>query len=198
MDKEYPKSATNGVTMRSWPISILYHNCNSEYVIRGTIKQGNVTHYNNDALYSAVFVNLLIHKLINGIGLSLAIKESIRSIKSHISSELLEALEGGYKKEYEDLKGGSGWIVDTMNVVMWSILNTKNFKDAIIMAANVRGDTDTNASITGSIAGALYGYSKIPENWLDIMNMENPYNVWSKGLINVDTFKDILGTLSKC
>ena len=58
-------------------------------------------------------------------------------------------------KKYKSLNGGTGWIVHTMSVVMWSIRNTDSFPTAIIRAANVMGDYDTNASITGAIAGAL-------------------------------------------
>jgi ADP-ribosyl-[dinitrogen reductase] hydrolase len=34
------------------------------------------------------------------------------------------------------------------------------------MAANLGEDADTTAAITGQLAGALYGASGIPENWV--------------------------------
>jgi ADP-ribosylglycohydrolase len=35
-----------------------------------------------------------------------------------------------------------------------------------LTAANLGGDADTTAAIAGQLAGAVYGYSGIPEPWL--------------------------------
>ena len=36
-----------------------------------------------------------------------------------------------------------------------------------MLAANLAGDADTVAAVTGQIAGALYGASAVPARWLD-------------------------------
>jgi ADP-ribosylglycohydrolase len=36
----------------------------------------------------------------------------------------------------------------------------------VLKAVNLGGDTDTIAAIAGGLAGALYGYESIPEEWL--------------------------------
>ncbi len=48
---------------------------------------------------------------------------------------------------------------------MWSVWNTDNFRDAILLAANLADDADSVAATAGQIAGALYGYSGIPQEW---------------------------------
>lgn len=56
----------------------------------------------------------------------------------------------------------------TLEGVLWSLLKTDNFKDAVLMASNL-GDTlqaERIAAITGQIAGALYGKNNIPQEWL--------------------------------
>lgn len=35
----------------------------------------------------------------------------------------------------------------------------------VLKSVNLGDDTDTVAAITGGLAGALYGYDAIPENW---------------------------------
>lgn len=52
-------------------------------------------------------------------------------------------------------------------IAIYSILHTKTYEDAVRMAVNFGYDTDTNAAITGSIAGAMYGQDQIPERWLN-------------------------------
>jgi ADP-ribosyl-[dinitrogen reductase] hydrolase len=43
---------------------------------------------------------------------------------------------------------------------------TENYRDAVLLAANLGDDADTTAAITGQLAGALYGASGIPETWV--------------------------------
>ena len=37
----------------------------------------------------------------------------------------------------------------------------------MLLAANLADDADTVAAVTGQLAGALYGLSGIPDNWLE-------------------------------
>lgn len=65
----------------------------------------------------------------------------------------------------DDLKS-TGYIVYTLEAVMWVILNTQSYSEAIIGSINLGGATDTIAALAGSIAGILYGIDKIPNKWL--------------------------------
>jgi ADP-ribosyl-[dinitrogen reductase] hydrolase len=66
---------------------------------------------------------------------------------------------------YEQLSG-SGYVVDSLKTALWCFYNTDNFKDAVLMAVNVGDDADTVAAICGQIAGAYYGLSGIPTEWV--------------------------------
>ena len=59
------------------------------------------------------------------------------------------------------------YVVDTLEVVLWVLLSTSTYKDAILIAINLGDDTDTVGAITGLIAGLLYGYNSIPQEWLN-------------------------------
>lgn len=56
------------------------------------------------------------------------------------------------------------------NSLYWS--QKDSFKEAIIGAVNHGGDADTIAAITGSLAGAKFGYSNIPKRWIKQLNPE--------------------------
>ena len=56
-------------------------------------------------------------------------------------------------------------IVDTITIVLWGLYNYDNFKDGMMAVIRLGGDTDTNAACYGQLAGAYYGYDKIPEEW---------------------------------
>lgn len=42
----------------------------------------------------------------------------------------------------------------------------RSFREAVLMAVNAGGDTDTLGAMAGAIAGAYYGLEAIPEEWL--------------------------------
>jgi len=61
----------------------------------------------------------------------------------------------------------SGYVVHTLEAALWSVARTGDFRDAVLLAANLADDADTVAAVTGQLAGALHGLSGIPERWLD-------------------------------
>jgi ADP-ribosylglycohydrolase len=65
----------------------------------------------------------------------------------------------------EEIKS-SGYVVDTLESAIWCLLNTDNYKDCVLQAVNLGGDTDTVAAVAGGLAGMCYGVDSIPEEWL--------------------------------
>ena len=63
----------------------------------------------------------------------------------------------------------SGYVVDTLEAALWCLLTTDNYKDCVLKAVNLGGDTDTVAAVAGGLAGALYGLDSIPGKWLDTL-----------------------------
>ena len=61
----------------------------------------------------------------------------------------------------------TGYVVDSLEAAIWCLLNTDNYKDCVLKAVNLGGDTDTIAAIAGGLAGLMYGYESIPQEWLD-------------------------------
>jgi len=60
----------------------------------------------------------------------------------------------------------SGYVLHTLEASIWCLLNTNNYKDAVLKAVNLGQDTDTTGAVTGGLAGLLYGHDSIPEHWL--------------------------------
>lgn len=61
----------------------------------------------------------------------------------------------------------TGYVVDSLEASLWSFINGRNYADCVMKAVNLGGDTDTNASICGGMAGIYYEFSSIPEEWLN-------------------------------
>lgn len=77
-----------------------------------------------------------------------------------------------YNLSSEEIEN-SGYIVDTLEAAFWCLANTASYRECMLWAANLGGDADTVAAVTGGLAGLYYGYESIPREWLTgLKNME--------------------------
>lgn len=59
----------------------------------------------------------------------------------------------------------SGYVVDTLEAVIWCFMRNDNYKDSIIEAINLGNDSDTIGALVGGLSGIYY--SNIPIEWLN-------------------------------
>jgi ADP-ribosylglycohydrolase len=67
--------------------------------------------------------------------------------------------------------------MDGLAMALHCVYHNTDFKSTVAHAINLLGDADSTGSICGQIAGALYGYNSLPQNW-----MENLFR-WDDGEI---------------
>lgn len=170
----------NGSLMRMLPVGLYcyYKNLGDKEIYEVVKNVSSITHAHEISVlgcYIYVYYLLFILRGNDKLSSYNLIKEI--NYNKYFSKEAI--------KEYEKILSGNiqaltlddikstGYIVDTLETVIWVILNTGNFQQAIIGAVNLGGDTDTIGAITGSIAGLLYGFGEIPNGWLtDLRNKE--------------------------
>lgn len=58
-----------------------------------------------------------------------------------------------------------GYVVHTLEAVLWLFLNSDDYNNTILKAVNLGHDTDTVAAITGSLLGIYYGFDSINDKW---------------------------------
>lgn len=63
----------------------------------------------------------------------------------------------------------SGFVVHTLEASLWCLLRSTDYRSAVLNAVNLGEDTDTTAAVTGALAGAYYGISAIPTEWIDTL-----------------------------
>lgn len=73
-----------------------------------------------------------------------------------------------YRLPRYKIKSG-GYVVDTLEAALWCVLTTSSYKQCVLKAVNLGDDTDTVTAIAGGLAGALYGYDSIPDEWKDAL-----------------------------
>lgn len=72
----------------------------------------------------------------------------------------------------EEIKS-SGYVVDSLEAAVWSLLVTNTFRDAALCAVNLGKDTDTVGAIACGLAGLYYGYQAIPDGWLEKIQLRD-------------------------
>ena len=75
--------------------------------------------------------------------------------------------EEGFVSLPRDEIKSSGYVVDTLEAAIWCVLTTDSYRDCVLKAVNLGLDTDSVGAVAGSLAGLLYGYDGIPEDWRD-------------------------------
>lgn len=70
-----------------------------------------------------------------------------------------------FAKREEDEIRSSGYVVDTIEAAIWSLIQTSSYRDAVLQAVNLGKDTDTVAAVAGALAGLAYGKEGVPEAW---------------------------------
>jgi ADP-ribosylglycohydrolase len=70
---------------------------------------------------------------------------------------------------------GQGWIgFEALAIGVYAALTyrkARRFADALRLAANHSGDSDSTASITGQVLGALHGTAALPRAWLERLEL---------------------------
>lgn len=159
------KSAGNGCIMRLAPVVIasLAAKNSLEDTIRLASISARETHFSTIAEEAtALFAGLLFNavKAVN--------KNQVLQLDTTItySVHLLSIVEQAHQKTSEELRP-TGYIIDTLEIAVWAFMTSDNFKDGALKAINLGGDSDTIGAVYGQLAGAYYGLSGIPQEWLE-------------------------------
>jgi ADP-ribosyl-[dinitrogen reductase] hydrolase len=63
----------------------------------------------------------------------------------------------------------SGYVLHTFEAALWAFAPGYGFAPTVLRAVNLGDDADTVGAVTGQLAGAHYGLSAIPPDWLEVL-----------------------------
>ena len=152
----------NGALMRTVYPGLFYHQELEAVEVATAIAQ--MTHWDNFSNRACEIYTDMIYLLTEAV-----YKQGDAADKDQIVDKALQGtpyeLDRNAKRT-EDLNP-TGFVVDSMKcAVTAAFWNAESFEEAVVSAANMGGDADTIAAITGGLAGAYFGYDAIPERWI--------------------------------
>lgn len=165
------RSAGNGSLMRLAPVPLFYARDPVE-AVKKSGESSRTTHGVCDCIDACRWYGALIVRAVNG-----ASKEEILAGTDGFAPEYWDAqplseniariASGSFKiKEPPDIKG-TGWVVASLEAALWAFRRTSSFKEGCLAAVNLGNDADTTAAVYGQIAGAYYGLSGLPAEWVE-------------------------------
>lgn len=156
-----PMSAGNGSLMRLAPIAVRYWS-DPDTLREAAALQSRTTHGAPEAVSACVAYAELLGEAIAGLPHAEILKPRKADHAGRIRPIMARSWSGKHREEIR----GSGYVAHALEAALWCTARTGSFAEAVILAANLGEDADTTAAITGQLAGALYGMSGIPQDWL--------------------------------
>lgn len=170
----------NGSAMRIAPIGFFYYD-DPIKLRKAAIQSSIITHKHPRGIAGAVAqataVGIATRKGLEGEAIEVeGFIDQLLEDAGEIDREMVRQLEKIKRIEGGDLQENIDTIsshyscdvsaIGAVPPAIASFLLSKGFKESVVTAVNCGGDTDTLGAMSGAIAGAYYGYSKIPSHWL--------------------------------
>lgn len=173
---------TNGAVMRIAPMALIKYKSDQDlynkikyaiYCTHGENKDATDTAF----IHVKLLISIIHQKQKTAESIYLYAKELAQRVKNPTIYAYLTMIHPDNKKRFEETqwnvnKSIFGYDIFQIKAIdcficalVCFLYNFKNPKDALIMAANLGGDTDTIAKLVGDLVGATYGTEWIPDEW---------------------------------
>lgn len=161
----------NGSLMRILPI-LWYFEHKGHYDIRTVAELSAITHGHPRSMTACVvlvrFAQLILYH-----GIKLAYDKFKLEMQDDSFQRDEQSSHFSRLSQLEELPESeirsNGYVIHTLEASMWCLLKTDNYKDAILKAVRLGGDSDTTACVVGGLAGIAYGWHSIPADWLEVI-----------------------------
>ena len=162
----------------------------------------SLTHAHKRSLIACgIYVSVAERLIVGTDDLKEGIRSGIGEAKKHyekdpeFESELRyygRLFSEGFADLPESCIRSSGYVVDTLEAAVWCLLNTDTYKDCVLKAVNLGGDTDTVAAVAGGLAGTYYGVNGIPKEWKEqIPRLDHIKRLCGKMIERIASIDDI-------
>ncbi|MFW5878865.1 MAG: ADP-ribosylglycohydrolase family protein [Myxococcota bacterium] len=172
-----PRTAGNGSVMRLAPVPLFFA-ASPRKAIEMSAQSSRTTHGARAAVDACRYMGGLIAGAVRG-----ASKEELLSpsyspvpdswIRHPLAPEIQEIAEGSFKNREPPEIVGSGYVVRSLEAALWAFHRTGSYREGCLAAVNLGDDADTTGAIYGELAGAYYGLSGIPDEWLGRITMRD-------------------------
>ncbi|MEU6506073.1 ADP-ribosylglycohydrolase family protein [Streptomyces sp. NPDC046942] len=168
-----PDSKGCGTVMRSAPFGLM--GGPAEEAFGMAARGAQITHGHPTGYYAAGALAAIVSHLVAGDSLEGAVLRTLRLLERHrghgeTTAALREALDlaadgSPTAEKVESL--GAGWVAEqALAIGVYCALAEPRPEQALLLAVNHSGDSDSTGSICGNLLGALHGDTGLPHDWV--------------------------------
>ncbi|MEV6209642.1 ADP-ribosylglycohydrolase family protein [Kitasatospora sp. NPDC051914] len=162
-----------GTVMRSAPFGLAGFGVRRAFELAADCAQ--LTHGHPTGYLAAGAFAALVERLVAGTELRRAVEETVEQTAEYPGSEeTVTALRRAVRVAglgpagFERVEQvGLGWIAEEcLAVAVYAALAGADAREAMVLAANHSGDSDSTAAVCGNLVGAMYGTAGLPAGWI--------------------------------
>lgn len=146
-----------------------------------------LTHYDPRCVGSCVIISQLIHALVYQKTAPTFghIVEIGRKYDDRIEDFIYLAQNDDIKAlELQD-EDSVGYTLRTLAAGLWAYWHAKTFREGLLAVVRAGGDADTNAAVACAVLGAKFGFSSIPEEYVEGLINKNQLDDVSLGMFDI-------------
>ena len=162
----------NGSLMRILPIAYYcyYKKLNDDEIYNLVKDISSLTHSHEISILGCFIYVLLVIELLSGEEKENAYSNIKKyNYRKYFSLENIKyydrLLNNDISKLDLDSISSMGFVVDTLEAVVWCFINNNGYDKCVIEAINLGNDSDTIGALVGGLSGIYYG--NLPSKWLD-------------------------------
>lgn len=166
-------NAGNGSLMRTAPLAVAFHDTPHLFTVSRV--ESRITHYDDRCQDACLLLNLILERLLEARddplqGAAIASQSEDEDVAQELLDAVLPVRDGTLDS---DTLENTGYVVHTLQTALYDALNADTAKDAIVTSVNRGGDADTLGAVCGALAGARFGASNLPDNWVDAVSVSD-------------------------
>ena len=187
------RASGNGSIMRLAPVPIRYvgHFPDQIHQLATLVAESSLTtHASPQCLSSCRYFALVLVGLMHGLDRDEVLSPDWKPLQQFCAIKPLHpevaAVAAGTFRELQppEIKG-SGYVVKSLEAALWAFHDAADFRDAVLKAVNLGDDADTTGAVCGQLAGAYWGESGIPAEWLSGLARQDMIEQALVGLVGV-------------
>ncbi|MFI8932930.1 ADP-ribosylglycohydrolase family protein [Streptomyces sp. NPDC053474] len=168
-----PESKGCGTVMRSAPFGLTRAPAGRAFELAA--RCARITHGHPTGSYAAGALAAIVAHLVAGDSLEGAVLRTLRLLARYpgheeTSTALARAVDLAAEGEPDAARVeslGAGWIAEeALAIAVYAALAAPRAEDALTLAVNHSGDSDSTGSVCGNLLGALHGDHGLPADWL--------------------------------